>query len=55
MGAWLWIVVIVVVLGTVAWLARRGVFGRGYNNDHQGERDANRQRFDDPRGSGPHM
>jgi hypothetical protein len=55
MGAWLWIVMVVVVLGGVVWLAWRGAFGRGTTDDHQGERDANRHRFDDPRGSGPSM
>jgi hypothetical protein len=55
MGMWPWIVVVIVVVGVIVWLARRGAFGRGYSTDHQAERDANRHRFDDPRGSGPSM
>jgi hypothetical protein len=55
MGAWFWIVLIVVVAAAAVWLGRRGAFGGGYSDDHQGDRDANRHRFDDPRGSGPSM
>jgi hypothetical protein len=55
MGAWFWIVLIIVVAAIAVWLRRRGTLGRGYTNDHQGEREANRHRFDDPRGSGPSM
>jgi hypothetical protein len=29
MGAWFWIVLIVVVAAAAVWLGRRGAFGRG--------------------------
>ena len=35
MGAWFWIVLIVVVAAAAVWLGRRGAFGRGYSDDHQ--------------------
>jgi len=54
MGVWFVIVVIVGVAVIGVWLGRRRAFGRGYSNNHQEERDANRHRTEDPRwGGGP--